>query len=187
MDLLNTRLEIFYIISLARIKILKEGRKQMTLNVGDSAPDFEFISDGGAVTKLHELDGIKIVYFFPKAFTPGCTKESCSIRDTYDDLKENGISEVIGISTDSYETQKKFQKKYNLPFPIISDNKKIISKAYKVYKNYLLTGFSKRVTYLIDSNNKIVSVKDLGLKGGNSDYGLKNYGKELLENIKIEN
>lgn len=159
----------------------------MTLNVGDSAPDFEFIDNSGSVVKLHELDGLKIVYFFPKAFTPGCTKESCSIRDTYDGLKEKGISEVIGISTDSYETQKKFQKKYNLPFPLIGDNKKVISKAYKVYKNYLLTGFSKRVTYLIDSSNKIVSVKDLGLKGGNSDYGLNNYGKELLEITNIEN
>lgn len=158
----------------------------MVLEVGDLAPDFEFLLENGTLKRLHEIDGLKIIYFFPKAFTPGCTRESCSIRDSYDHLKENGISEVIGISTDSNDTQKKFKDKYNLPFPLIGDSNKTIAKSYKVYRNLVFTGFSKRVTYVVDAMNKIVSVNDLGVRGNKAQYGLTEYGKELLEIVKIE-
>ena len=60
------------------------------LQIGDSAPDFEFIDKDGSKKNFHSLKGNKIIFFFPKAFTPGCTRESCSIRDNYEDIKQNG-------------------------------------------------------------------------------------------------
>ncbi len=153
----------------------------MKLRIGDTAPDFEFIDKDGSKKNLHSVKGKKIIFFFPKAFTPGCTQESCSIRDNYEDLKQTGISEVFGVSTDSKEKQDEFIKAYDLNFILVEDKSKKISKDYGVLLNALVVNMSKRWTFVIDDENKIVSATNIGMGGKNTKYGLKNYGKELLE------
>ena len=153
----------------------------MKLNIGDIAPDFEFIDKDGSKKKFHSVKGNKIIFFFPKAFTPGCTRESCSIRDNYEDLKQKGIQEVFGISTDSKEKQDKFINEYNLNFILVEDKSKKISKDYGVLLNVFIVNVSKRCTFVVNEENKIINATNIGLKGSNTKYGLKNYGKELLE------
>ena len=156
--------------------------KNMTLMVGDIAPDFEFIDRDGSKKNFHHVKGPKFVYFYPKAFTPTCTKESCSIQNSYSDLKRKGIIEVFGISTDSKEKQEKFASKFGLEFLMVDDKKLNISRKYGVLiKKYLFFNLARRFTFLIDNENKIVTINNIGIKGNKTKYGIENYGKELLE------
>ncbi len=116
------------------------------VKVGDNAPDFESTLDDGSKFRLSSVFGnIIVLYFYPKDNTPGCTKEACNIRDNLGILKEKGIL-VYGVSTDSVNSHSKFKLKYNLNFPLISDDKKEISSMYGVLGPF---GTSKRVTFLI--------------------------------------
>lgn len=153
----------------------------MKLEVGQTAPDFTYIDRDGVEKNFHSLKGNKIVFFFPKAFTPGCTQESCSIRDNYDDLKESGVTEVFGISTDSKEKLADFAKEYNLNFILVEDKSKKISQDYGVLMKAVVVNVAKRYTFVVDEENKISKVTNIGMAGGNTKYGLKNYGKELVE------
>lgn len=153
----------------------------MKLEIGDEAPDFEFVDRDGSTKNLHSVKGNKIVFFFPKAFTKGCTQESCSIRDNYEDLKQNGITEVFGVSTDSKEKQDRFIKEYDLNFILVEDKSKKISKEYGVLMNAIVLNVSKRYTFVINEDNIITNATNIGMAGRNTKYGLKNYGKELIE------
>jgi peroxiredoxin Q/BCP len=91
------------------------------LNPGDKAPDFSLLDQNGGTVRLADFKGEKILlYFYPKANTPGCTKQSCSVRDSLPDLSRLGIKS-IGISPDNESAQKKFDDKYNLSFPLLAD------------------------------------------------------------------
>ncbi len=148
----------------------------MKLKEGESAPDFMV-----GKTKLHQIPGRKIVFFFPKAFTPGCTKEACAIQDTFEDIKELGINTVIGVSMDDQKTLEKFKESYGLEYTFVSDKQGEISKQYGVYKNFLLTKISDRVTFIINEDNKIEKRVELGITGRKSKVGLENHGKEILQ------
>lgn len=103
------------------------------LKVGDLAPNFEAIIQDGTKLNLSDYKGKKIVlYFYPKDNTPGCTDESCNLRDNYKILLEQGYV-VIGVSADSEKSHLKFIAKYDLPFPLISDTKKEIINAFGVW------------------------------------------------------
>lgn len=95
-----------------------------------------------------------VIYFYPKDFTPGCTKEACSFRDRYEDFKELG-AEVIGISGDSESSHKRFTNKYNLPFTLLSDQNGQLRKLFGVKKN-LLGLIPGRETFIFDRNGKLV-------------------------------
>jgi peroxiredoxin Q/BCP len=126
----------------------------MTLQVGDQAPDFSLPNQNGETITLSSFRGNKtvVLYFYPKDDTPGCTVESCSFRDSYEDFKDIG-GEVIGISSDSPESHQKFAQKHNLPFTLVSDANSSIRKAYGVPSTLgLLPG---RVTYVIDKEGII--------------------------------
>jgi peroxiredoxin Q/BCP len=154
----------------------------MRLQIGDTAPDFDFIDRDGVKKNFHNVEGPKIVYFFPRAFTPTCTKESCSIRDSYDDLKKKGVTEVFGISTDNSKKQEKFAEKYSLNFLLVEDKSLEISKSYGLLlKKYLFINIARRITFVVGKDNKITSVTNVGMKGDKTKYGIENYGKELLE------
>ncbi len=153
----------------------------MKLQIGDIAPDFEFTDKEGNKRNFHSVEGNKIIFFFPKAFTAGCTRESCSIRDNYKDIKQKGISEVFGVSTDDHEKQERFIKQYNLNFVLVEDKSKNISKDYGVLLHAVVINVAKRCTFVVDENNKIVEATNIGMTGSHTKYGLKNYGKELLE------
>lgn len=108
--------------------------KQMSkLNIHDKAPDFTGKNQDGKTISLHDLKGKKVIlYFYPKDDTPGCTAESCNLRDNYKILIEQGYV-VIGISNDDEKSHLKFIKKYSLPFDLIADTDKTIVNDYGVY------------------------------------------------------
>ncbi len=129
------------------------------LRVGDEAPDFETVDDTGERFRLSEFKGRKIVlYFYPKDFTPGCTAEACSIRDSYTLFEGSGIP-IYGISGGSAEVHQKFRRKYNLPFNILEDEELEIAKLYGAYSKLNILGLGvKRITFLIDERGKIEGI-----------------------------
>ncbi|WMT51739.1 MAG: peroxiredoxin [Ferroplasma sp.] len=124
-----------------------------TLNVGDTAPDFEAVDQDGNKVRLSDFkNDVVVLYFYPKDNTPGCTMEAKNFRDNMDIFKDKGIK-VLGVSVDSSESHKKFQDKFNLNFTLVSDKQKDIVKKYGV----MGLATAKRVTYLI-KDGKIVFV-----------------------------
>lgn len=123
------------------------------VNVGDIAPDFELPALDGKSIRLSQFRGKNIVlYFYPKDETPGCTAEACFFRDNYELFREIG-AEVIGISSDSYQSHQEFAKHHSLPFVLLSDSGKQVRKLYGVPSTIgLLPG---RVTYVIDSQGVV--------------------------------
>lgn len=134
----------------------------ISLKVGDKAPDF-ILNDGeGKTVKLSKLKGKKVVlYFYPKNDTPGCTKEACNFRDNLGALKKLNV-EVLGVSNDDEQSHKKFAEKYNLPFRLLADADKKVSKDYGVYElkeSYGKTYYGiTRSTFLIDESGKIEKI-----------------------------
>lgn len=124
-----------------------------TLKVGDAAPDIEAETYGGEKIRLDDFKGKKTValYFYPKDYTGGCTKEACSIRDGYGELEALGV-EVLGVSTDGVKSHEGFRDKHSLNFPLLSDKDKQIIKAYGVES---ATGSARRETFLIDKSGII--------------------------------
>lgn len=126
---------------------------------GDNAPLFTGLDQDGNPFRLADHIGKKIVllYFYPKDFTGGCTKEACGLRDRMGDLQANNV-EVIGVSHDSVDSHKKFAEKYKLNFTLIADPDGKIISAYDAKMPML--AMSKRVSFLIGLDGKIVHVTD---------------------------
>jgi len=132
------------------------------LTEGMKAPVFEGSDQNGHKVSLSDFAGKKvIVYFYPKDDTPGCTAQACNLRDNYTELIQKGF-QVIGISTDSVKSHKKFEDKYLLPFPLIADEEKKIVEQYGVWgekkflgKKYMGTN---RTTFLIDETGTIKKI-----------------------------
>ncbi|MGK7910561.1 MAG: thioredoxin-dependent thiol peroxidase, partial [Synechococcus sp.] len=105
----------------------------MTLSIGDPAPDFTLPDGQGNSVTLSQLKGQTVVlYFYPRDNTPGCTKEACNFRDNYPKFQDENIA-VYGISADSIKSHQKFTDKYDLPFPLLSDEENQVTTAYGVY------------------------------------------------------
>ncbi len=131
----------------------------MKVKIGDSAPDFTLESGTGQKVSLSEYRGKKsvVLYFYPKDETQGCTREACSFRDSYEAFKELG-AEVIGVSSDSADSHRKFSEHHHLSFLLLSDPKKELRKLYGVPSNLgLLPG---RVTYVIDKEGLVRHIFD---------------------------
>ena len=121
---------------------------------GDRAPDFSLPDASGRMVGLADFRGKKpvVLYFYPKDDTPGCTKEACSFRDQYEDFTTAG-AEVMGVSSDSGESHRKFAEKYRLPFTLLSDRDGQVRKRYGVPATLgLLPG---RVTFVIDKDGVV--------------------------------
>ena len=119
------------------------------LAVGDRAPDFALPDAGGGTVRLSDFRGKKavVLYFYPKDDTPGCTKEACGFRDSYEEFTSAG-AEVIGVSSDSGESHRGFASKHKLPFTLLSDRGGKVRRQYGVPATLgLLPG---RVTFVID-------------------------------------
>lgn len=124
----------------------------------DKAPAFTAPSTSGKAVSLAALKGRWVVlYFFPKADTPSCTKESCSLRDGYEQISREGAV-ILGVSFDSLDSQKAFKYKYRLPFELVSDADKSIARAYGVLG--WLGLYATRKTFLIDPDGRIARVLD---------------------------
>lgn len=134
------------------------------LKVGDKAPNFEGLDQNGNRITTDDFEGQKIaLYFYPKDNTPGCTKQACNLRDNYTELQSNNYA-VVGVSADSTNSHKKFEQKYNLPFPLIADTDKKIINEYGVWgeKKFMGRKFDgiHRVTFIIDENRNIENIID---------------------------
>ncbi len=151
----------------------------MAVKVGDSAPDFTLKSSRGLSVKLQTLYKSKpvVLYFYPKDNTPGCTKEACSFRDSYEVFQKLG-AEVVGVSSDTVESHKEFAASHNLPFQLLSDEDDQVRKLYGVPSTLgLLPG---RVTYIIDREGIIQQVFNSQLNvGGHIKAAIK-----TLESLK---
>jgi len=132
------------------------------LNPGEPAPEFAMADQEGNAVKLSDYRGQKVlVYFYPKADTPGCTKQACSIRDARTELAAAGVR-ALGISPDQPQAQKKFDGKYGLGFPLLSDPEHTAARAYGVWGEKILYGKKVegiiRAAFLIDEGGKILGV-----------------------------
>ena len=124
----------------------------MALNIGDDAPDFEAPDENGNKIKLSEFKGKTnvVLYFYPKAETPGCTAEAKCFRDNWDSIRQFGAV-VLGISSDTEEKQKSFKDHHKLQFTLLSDRDRKIRDAYGA-KGFLIPA---RMTFIIDMQGKI--------------------------------
>ena len=126
------------------------------LGKGDQLPIFELLDEEEHIISSEDLLGQSLViYFYPKDETPGCTKEACAFRDSFDDFEALG-ARIIGISSDSPETHLEFKKSYNLPFTLLSDPQNTARKAFGV-KGELFGLVPGRVTFVINADGKILS------------------------------
>ena len=120
------------------------------VKIGSKIPSFSLKDQNGNDFSINDLLGKKnlVIYFYPKDDTPGCTKEACSFRDSYEDFQGFG-AEVIGISDDGQQKHQEFSQKHDLPFILLSDNKKEVRRLFGVPTN-LLGFLPGRVTYVVD-------------------------------------
>ena len=133
-----------------------------TLKTGDKAPYFEAFDQQGNTIKLSDYSGKKLVlFFYPKASTPGCTMEACNLRDNYNTFLARGY-DVLGVSADSAKRQQNFIDKHELPFPLLVDEEKKVIKAYGVWglKKFMGREYDgiHRVTFVIDENGILEDV-----------------------------
>ena len=130
--------------------------------VGDKAPNFEGLDQDGNLHKLGDYMGKKlVVFFFPKANTPGCTAEAKNLSDNYEEFESKNYR-IIGISADSQERQAKFKNKYGMPFPLIADVEKKVCQSYDVWGEKKFMGKTydgiKRTTFVIDECGNIEDI-----------------------------
>ena len=134
------------------------------LTIGTQAPDFTLPDQNGENHSLSDYRGRKVIlYFYPKDNTPGCSKQACGYSQNLPQFTEKGAV-ILGISKDSVVSHKKFETKYELAFPILSDPQRQVIEAYDVWKEKKLYGKVSmgvvRTTYLIDENGVIVKAND---------------------------
>jgi thioredoxin-dependent peroxiredoxin len=132
------------------------------LKDGDEAPDIRLETDSGEQFQLSSLRGKRVVlYFYPKADTPGCTAEACEFRDDIHKFARKGVA-VVGISPDKPAAQAKFKKKYELPFPLLADQEKAVAQAYGVWQEKNMYGKKVmgivRSTFVIGPDGKIEKI-----------------------------
>lgn len=147
------------------------------LQKGDRAPEDLGIDQGGKQHKLSDYKGKKlVVFFYPKANTPGCTTEACDLRDNYQRFLASGY-QLLGVSADNAKRQQNFKEKNNLPFPLIADTERKVIEAFGVWgeKKFMGRTFDGilRTTFIIDKNGIIEEVID--------KVKTKEHTKQILE------
>lgn len=152
----------------------------MTLKPGDKAPAFTTTDQDGNTVSLKDFKGKKVVlYFYPKDDTETCTKEACNIRDNYAALKQHDIV-VLGVSIDNEKSHKKFEKKYSLPFTLLTDVEQTIVNAYGVWDWKTFMGRTYmgtiRTTFLINEKGKIDHIIDKVVSKTHTEQILETWG-----------
>lgn len=137
-------------------------KSAQALSVGDDVPGVGALDQNGQRVELSEVlaRGTTLVYFYPKADTPGCTAQGCSLRDAFPDFSKEGVR-IIGVSGDSVEGQKKFAAKHNLPFTLLADSESEVAKAFGVPT---LMGIPKRQSFLV-RDGKVVWIVESAKTG----------------------
>lgn len=150
-----------------------------SLQVGDHVPNFSGTDDNGKIHHLNDYKGKKLIlFFFPKANTPGCINEVCNLRDNYTVLIEAGYS-LLGVSADTIAKQNKFATKFDLPFPLIADEQKSIINLFGVWgpKNFMGNDYEGiyRTTFIIDEQGIVERVY--------SKVKTKEHATQILEEV----
>ncbi len=132
---------------------------EMPMNINDKAPEFTLQDENGKEVSLKDLRGkVVVLYFYPRADTPGCTVEACAFRDTYKQIQKTGAV-LLGVSPDTPKAQKKFQDKFKLPFSLLADADKKVANAYGVVQEKNMYGKKvmgiARTTFVIGPDGKI--------------------------------
>ncbi len=153
----------------------------MSNMIGKQAPDFSGLNQHGKEISLGDFEGKKLVlYFYPKDNTPGCTTQSCNLRDNYALLQEKGFS-IIGVSTDGVKSHEKFATKYDLPFDLLADEDKKAVNDYRVWGEKSMFGVAyqgiKRETFVIDEKGIIISHI--------TKVSTKNHTEQILESLEM--
>lgn len=153
----------------------------MTLKIGDKVPSFVAIDANGNPFDSKDIIGKKpvVIYFYPKDNTPGCTAQACGFRDAYEDFIDFG-AEVIGVSSDTVSSHKKFTKQFKLPFILLSDSDKKIRKLFGV-PNQLFGLLPGRVTYIINKEGIIKMIFDSVMATKHISIALESLKKENYE------
>ena len=150
-----------------------------TLKIGDKAPNFESVDEKGNTVKLTDYKGKKLVlFFYPKASTPGCTNEACDLRDNYQAFLAKGY-EVLGASADSAKRQQNWINKHELPFPLLADETKEVINAFGIWgpKKFMGKEYDgiHRTTFVIDENGIIEDII--------SKVKTKEHTKQILKDL----
>ncbi len=153
----------------------------ITLKEGDKAPAFAAKDQNDNDISLNMFRDKKVVlYFYPKDDTPGCTAQACNLRDNYSELLKAGYA-VIGVSADDVKSHKKFETKFNLPFPLVADENQVISQQYGVWGEKQMFGKKfmgiTRTTFLIDEEGKIKKIIDKPDTENHTEQVLKAWGE----------
>jgi peroxiredoxin Q/BCP len=133
-----------------------------TLQIGDKAPNFKALDQDGNVHQLQDYQGKKlVVFFYPKANTPGCTAEACDLRDHYSEFTSKNYA-LLGVSADAAKAQSNFKNKYEFPFPLLADEDKAVIQAFGVWgpKKFMGKTYDgiHRTTFVIDEQGIIEKV-----------------------------
>jgi len=148
-----------------------------TLQKGDKAPDFSGFDQDNTFHQLEDYKGKKlVVFFYPKANTPGCTAEACDLRDNYERFQANNYA-LLGVSADNEKAQFKFKEKFNFPFPLLADEDKSVIQAFGVWgpKKFMGKEYDgiHRTTFVINENGIIEEVI--------TDVKTKNHAAQILK------
>lgn len=133
-----------------------------TLQVGDKAPDFSCADQDGNQHTLADYKGKKLIlFFYPKASTPGCTAEACNLSENFSELQNQGY-EILGVSADSPKRQSNFKNKYEFPYPLLADEDKAVIQAFEVWgpKKFMGKEYDgiHRTTFVIDEQGVLTQV-----------------------------
>tara|TARA_B100001175_G_scaffold285100_1_gene265955 strand:+ start:292 stop:747 length:456 start_codon:yes stop_codon:yes gene_type:complete len=133
-----------------------------TLKIGDNIPEFDCLDSKGNNVSSSDFAGKKlIVFFYPRANTPGCTSEACNLSENYKKLTDNGYS-IVGVSCDKVETQNKFSNKFGFQYPLLADTEKKLVKLFGVWgpKKFMGREYEgiHRMTFIFDENSVVSRV-----------------------------
>lgn len=170
----RNRFLIFVTLILIAIVLTSNMDQDKGIQVGEKIPLFSLKDQNGKEFLVDHFIGknAMVIYFYPKDDTPGCTKEACKFRDTYEDF-ENLDVKIIGISADDVQSHKRFAQKYNLPFTLLADTQNEVRNLFGV-KNNIFGLMPGRVTYVIDKNGIVIHIYDNMLRAENHiDEALK--------------
>jgi peroxiredoxin Q/BCP len=143
---------------------------------GKAAPDFSLPDAAGRMHRLADYRGRWLVlYFYPKADTPGCTRESCALRDEWVEFQRRGVA-ILGVSLDEAAAQKSFADRHGLPFPLLSDLTGRVAMAYGSVWDLAVVRFAKRHTFLIDPDGRIAKAY--------FKVSPERHGKELIADLE---
>ena len=151
-----------------------------TLQVGDKVPQFTVMDQDGNAVSNTDFAGKKwVVFFYPKADTPGCTAEACNLRDHYQELQDAGYA-LLGVSADSQKKQANFRKKYQFPFPLLADEDRVVIEGFGVWgpKKFMGREYDGiyRTTFVIDEHGVVSRVID--------KVKTDNHAAQILEEVK---